>query len=59
MRKLVIEHDKAQRLLDYLVTRPYAEVFGFVELITKLPEVKEAETGGPVELKEVKAHGVK
>ena len=36
---LVIERDSVQKILNYLGSRPFAEVYEIVPLLTKLPEV--------------------
>lgn len=47
MAKLIIEKEAAQKILDYLATRPFAEVYNVVPLILNLPVVPGTEETEP------------
>lgn len=54
MAKLIIEKEAAQKILDYLATRPFAEVYNVIPNILNLPVVPGTEDPEP-EAKPVEA----
>ena len=43
----LLPHETAQKVLDYLVKRPYEEVFQLIDQLTTLKKVTETPTSPP------------